>query len=264
MAVLTTSKPAGSHWYDANGNPCHSQPKADGTGERITTLRDARRLGLFPSVTTILSVMAKPGLDNWKMDQVALAALANPKSENESDEYWCKRVKEAAFAQVEQAADLGTRIHAALENAMQGLPYPEELGTYIDPVMEWRKPLALEIIEREKCLVNDRHGFAGTADVLFRYGTFGIGILDYKTRKTKPGEKAKPYDGQAMQLAAYAATYFGEESICRVLAANIYISTTEPGRVDVVKHEDMEHHWEAFKYACSLWRYLKGYDPRCS
>ena len=107
-----------------------------------------------------------------------------------------------------------------------------------------------------------QHGFAGTADVFFRYGQQGIGILDYKTRKTKPGEKVGAYDNQAMQLAAYGATYWGEENLPRLLAANVFISTTEPGRIEVVKHPDVLRDWQAFKLVASLWRYQKGYDPR--
>ena len=78
----------------------------------------------------------------------------------------------------------------------------------------------------------------------------------------KPGEKAVSYDNQAMQLAAYAATYWGEENIDRVLAANVFISTTEPGRMDVVKHPTIARDWQAFKLVAALWRYVKGYDPR--
>ena len=49
-----------------------------------------------------------------------------------------------------------------------------------------------------------------------------------------------------------------------VLAANVFISTTEPGRMDVVKHESVGSDWEAFKLVAALWRYAKGYDPRGS
>ncbi len=264
MATLTKNKSPGGHWYAADGTPMHRMPLANGSGERATTLRDARRLGLYPSVTSILGILAKPGLEKWKLNQVALATLRSPKDEAESEDYWCNRVRNAAFEQVEQAADLGTMIHGALELAMAGDAYDPELRVYVEPVMEWKRETGLQIVEREIRLVNETHGFAGTADVMFRYGENGIGILDYKTRKTKPKEKVRAYDNQALQLAAYAATYWGEENVDRVLAANVFISTTEPGRMDVVKHESLASDWEAFKLAAALWRYSKGYDPRGS
>ncbi len=262
MAILSKNKVSASHWYRDDGTPVHRLPTSDGRGERPTTLRDARRLGLYPSVTGILGVLAKPGLEKWKLDQVARASLRTPKMAEESEDYWCNRVRTAAFEQVEQAADLGTMIHGALEAAMAGEPYADDLRTYVEPVLAWKQQVGIEIIDRESRLVNKQHGFAGTADVLFRYGRNGIGILDYKTRKTKPGEDVQAYDNQAMQLAAYGATYWGEEHIGRVLAANIFISTTEPGRVVVVKHPDPTRDWQAFRMVAALWRYVNGYDPR--
>jgi hypothetical protein len=136
------------------------------------------------------------------------------------------------------------------------------LAVYVEPVVKWAKETGIQIVEREIRLVNREHGFAGTSDVFFRYGQNGIGILDYKTRKTQVGKPVGAYEDQAMQLAAYAATYWGEENIGRVLAANVFVSTTEPGRMEVVKHPEIAGDWEAFKLAAAMWRYLKGYDPR--
>jgi hypothetical protein len=262
MAILTQNKIKAGHWYTADGKPMHRMPTARGDGDRATTIKDARRLGLYPSVTSILGIFAKPALDDWKMNQVALATLKCPKQETEDPTYWCKRVKDAAFEQVEQAADLGSSVHEALELGMNNEPFNPEFEVHVRPVLTWKEQTGIVICEREITLVNKEHGFAGTADVFFRYGQNGIGILDYKTRKTKPGEEVQAYDGQAMQLAAYAATYWGEEALDRVLAANVYISTTEPGRMVVVKHADLRKHWEAFKLSASLWRYLKDFDPR--
>jgi hypothetical protein len=263
MAILSKTKTSSSHWYREDGTPVHRLPTADGSGERPTTIRDAKRLGLYPSVTSILGVLAKPGLEKWKLDQVALATLRAPKQAEESEDYWCSRVRNVAFEQVEQAADMGTMIHGALEAAMAGEPYDPELRVYIQPVLEWKEKTGIEIVDREVRMVNKAEGYAGTADVLFRYGQNGIGILDYKTRKTKPTEKTlTAYDNQAMQLAAYAATYWGPENVERVLAANIFISTTEPGRMEVVKHPDLTRDWKAFRMVAALWRYQKGYDPR--
>ena len=262
MAVLTKNIIKAGHWYAQDGTPMHRLPTADGAGERITTIRDAKRLGLYPSVTSILGILAKPGLETWKLNQMALATLRTPKAEEEGPDYWCNRVRNAAFEQVEQAADLGTMIHGALEAAMAGDNFDPAMSVYVEPVLAWKRDTGILIAEREIRLVNTEHGFAGTADVMFRYGENGIGILDYKTRKTEPGKPVGAYEDQAMQLAAYAATYWGEENLDRVLAANVFISTTEPGRVEVVKHKNPERDWQAFKMIAAIWRYMKGFDPR--
>jgi len=262
MAILSREVFKGSHWYKSDGTPFHSILTADEKKTRSTTLADARKIGLFPSVTSILGVFNKPQLEKWKMNQVAIAAFKTQPQKEESEEYYCKRIINTAFEQVGDAAQLGSNIHAALELGLAGEQFNPELATYVNPVIEWVRKINIRIIEREKVLVNLVHGFAGTTDVLFNFNANGVGIIDYKTRKTKPGEEVTAYDGQAMQLAAYAATYFGEDRIDEVLAANIFISSNEPGRMVVVKHTDMRKHWEAFKMATCLWRYMNSYDPR--
>jgi len=59
------------HWYDGEGNPRHFEGK-DGKG---TTLREARKLDLYPSVTTIGQVKYKFGLEKWKIETVCRYAL---------------------------------------------------------------------------------------------------------------------------------------------------------------------------------------------
>ena len=264
MAILTRQTMNSAHWYAPDGTPKHTMPKADGSGDRATTIADARKFGWYPSVTGILNVVDKPALASWKAQQVAKACLANPKQEGESEEYWIKRVCAEAEQPAADAADLGSRIHAALEAATDGQPYADDLAVYVQPVLAWIDEVKLVVECREVVLVNRAHGFAGCCDCLFSFGVRGKGrgVIDYKTRKTVAGKPVTPYDGQAMQLAAYAATYYGEAALPTVLAANVYISSTEPGRVDVCKHESLTSHWQAFRAAAHLWRYIKGYDPR--
>ena len=51
---MTAVKPeSASHWYDLDGQPCHEVPRAKGDGMRPTTLADARKLHLLPSVTNV-------------------------------------------------------------------------------------------------------------------------------------------------------------------------------------------------------------------
>jgi hypothetical protein len=105
-------------------------PKSKGDGLRAATIRDAKKLGLLPSVTNILGVIAKPGLDKWKLNQVALAAFASPPDGKESEDYYTGRIIEAAFTQVVQAADLGSKIHDGLEKVFEGEAVPEDLLPY--------------------------------------------------------------------------------------------------------------------------------------
>ena len=263
MAIITKGKQfAAAHWYTGDGHPAHAQFRNDDRGTRPTTIKDARVHHLYPSVTSILGVFAKPGLETWKIKQAIAAAGRIPKQPAESEEYWIQRVMDAAFAQVEAAADLGSGIHEALDLMLSGESYDSKYVPFVLPIKEWVKLSGITFIAREAVLVNRAEGYAGRVDALFTYGKEGKGIIDWKTRKTKPGEKVTPYDGQGMQLAAYAAAHYGPEALPKVLAANVYISSTEPGRMEVCKHENLPELYETFIHACAIWRSLKGYDPR--
>ena len=268
MAILTAKPKRGSggHWYTATGKPRHTIQKSDGTGERNTTLRDAKKYRLIPSVTTLLGMFAKPGLDRWKQDQLLRIAYDHPKLTGESFEGFADRCLVMHEQPVEEAADFGTRIHDAIEKYFEGVPVDQDLVEYVNPAFRWKQENQLTFIEREKILVNMEHGFAGTVDIVGNGAEGQKFIVDWKTRKTKPKVKITSYDFQVHQIAAYAATYWGEDQVeqMQVHGANCYISSTEPGRFEVIKYspEELRDAWRVFKGVCRIWRSLKGYDPR--
>lgn len=269
MAIITRPALSGSHWYSLDGKPCHTIRTKDGKSERNTTLRDARTLNLLPSVTNVIGILDKPQLTKWKMREVAKAAIAIPGPQGEEPvERFADRAIEAAMSQVSDAADLGTKIHNAIENLMRGSAEEPsaEMRPYVKPVLDWMRKVGVKVTHSEIVLVNAVHGFAGRVDALFTWGDgFGKhGILDFKTKKTKPDEKVEAYDEHVLQLAAYAATHYGAEHLQHVVAANLFISSTEPGRLEVVKHDKtrLVEAYEAFTQMCAIWRFRKGYDPR--
>ena len=66
--MILVRRESASHWYLRDGTPYHEVERADGKGMRSATLRDARKSLAFPSVTNILSILAKPGLDAWRIE----------------------------------------------------------------------------------------------------------------------------------------------------------------------------------------------------
>jgi hypothetical protein len=212
MAILVENKNmGGGHWYQPDGTPLHQVPKADGKGMRDTTLADAKKLGLLPSVTGITDIVAKPALMNWKAAQVAAAAFENPPTSEESAEYFIERVINASHHQVAGAADLGSKVHDALEKLLTEGPdaIAEDMWAYVAPVVAWKKEAKITYDQIENVLVNLEIGYAGRCDVLGHDAAGAPVIIDYKTRKTKPKQVCKPYDTQGMQLAAYAVAHYG-------------------------------------------------------
>ncbi len=92
------------HWYDQDGNPAYTIVGANGS-ERNTTLRDARKLNLVPSVTTIIGIAAKPALENWKVDQAILAATTLEQHNSETLDEFRSRIKWKSKQEGKKAAE---------------------------------------------------------------------------------------------------------------------------------------------------------------
>jgi len=276
----------GEHWYNDKGEACHTCKGA--TGKTVnTTIVQARKLGLYPSVSGILGVLAKPGLLNWQYRQITDACYDEPavsmtwryedtgtlEHDYTKDEYSREMVKNA-FKQVKDAADAGTLIHNALEKALSGrewdykeevyLPAIDEVHymcEFVLPALDWVKEEGIEFTAHELRLVNKEEGYAGTTDAAIvkdeKYG-----ILDFKTRKTKKGEKVKAYDEQVMQIAAYHKAHYGNIAEAET-GCNLFISTTEPGRIEATwyNYYQIQDAYEAFLCCNKIWQYQKGYCP---
>ena len=150
--MLIVPRESSSHWYFPDGTPLHQVPRADGKGDRPTSLRDARKLGLFPSVTNVLSILAKPGLEAWKIEQGILAALTLPRNEDEPLDDFAKRVVADMSSEVGRAADLGSAVHAAIEGYAQGrwLPEDQEVARLFQPAREWFDAEVLDFMSRHR------------------------------------------------------------------------------------------------------------------
>lgn len=275
MAILhspATPESTAGHWYTIEGAAAHEVPKAKGDGMRRTTLRDARALGLLPSVTSVLSVLDKPQLGTWKQRQAILAAAATPRGAGEEEVAWCDRVLAVAAQPAADAADLGSRIHAAIEAAVQGREWDSAgLGVYVAPVLGWlcaKTAGGGKVLAQEAVVVDAANGFAGRVDAVVEDAAGVVWCIDWKSRRTRAGESDKaafaPYDANRLQLAAYAAHWaIGEgRGWERVRCVNVVTSSTEPGRFGVAVHENPEAAWDAFLSVLALWRWTKDYDPR--
>jgi hypothetical protein len=88
--------------------------------------------------------------------------------------------------------------------------------------------------------------------------------VDYKTKKTEEGEPiVTPYPEQKMQIAAYWHAAFPVWLDSPGMGGcNIFISSTEPGRVEAhwYDNEELEDAWETFKACLVLWKQAKKYE----
>ena len=183
------------HWYTLDGEPCYEVKARDGS-TRPTTLRDARKMALVPSVTTIIRQAAAPTLERWKRDQVLLAALTLPRMPNEPEADWLRRVEQDSQEQGRKAANRGTLIHGAIERHYRNeMPDPEWF--------DWVK-VARKVID-DNCGANAWHAERSFAHPLGYGGKTDLHsdrwLIDFKTKDGV--ESARLYDEHLMQLAAY-------------------------------------------------------------
>src|SRR5690606_19485277 len=101
MAAIITSTPEistgraseGGHWYGRDGSCVYEIRGANGK-MRAVNLRDARKLGLVPGVSSISQMEHKPALERWKIEQALMAALTLPRQPNEPDDAFLERARE--------------------------------------------------------------------------------------------------------------------------------------------------------------------------
>ena len=90
-AKLVPTESGGGHWYTEQGESAHVVIGKNGN-ERNTTVADARKMGLLPSVTSVLGIMDKPQLTAWKIEQAIMSSLTLPREEGEELEDYAKRI----------------------------------------------------------------------------------------------------------------------------------------------------------------------------
>ena len=243
------------HWYTRAGEPAYQVKSASGS-MRGTTLADAKKLCLCPSVTTVLSVLAKPALEQWKVKQGIMAALTLTRNAGESDSEYLARVLADSRQQAISAAEEGSRIHDACECAVKGLPYPDQYIPHVAGAIAKLNELFPGVNDwiAEASFASPL-GFGGKVDL--HSPSTGI-IADYKTTDERRGSTKRFHWDQHYQLAAYQ----GGMGLQANVGVNIFISRTDPGVSfsHVWRVEEMNSGWRIFLHALELWKQLKGFD----
>ena len=226
------------HWYSRDGKPAYEVPYADPSkGMRPVNLSDARKLGLLPSVTTIIQEAAKPGLERWKVTQGILSALTLPRLPDEPLDGFAERAMKDSQEQARKAAERGTAIHAAIQIAYETDQIEPQLSDYVMAAMaKIDNTFGMKAYEAERTIVRPDYG--GKRDL----STLGL-VLDVKTKEFGPDFKKLAWDEHCIQLAAYREP--GDR------CANVFVSVNNPGLVHIHewKEEELQRGWLMF---CAL------------
>lgn len=243
------------HWYSLiDGSPVYTVKKSSGKGERDTTLADARKLQLVPSVTTIFQLLAKPMLEAWKEEQLFKAIFSEPAQKNDEvpDDY-AHRIRHKATEITRQSAKKGTVIHDSLEKYLYSNKMGLEHTVYIQAVENCLD----ENFPKEKIWIKEKSfsnmaGFGGKVDLHSKNV-----VLDFKTKDKEDLEGTLIYPEHLMQLAAYRIGLGVQNAECY----NLFISTKIPGVVKLIKHDekDLTRATEMFYNLLNYWKLFNNF-----
>lgn len=264
MIQKTTILKSSSHWYDGvTGEPRYEiQCKGDPTKTRTPDIRDAKREGYVASVTSIIKLLAAPGLEKYRFKELFKAMMASPKRPNETIDDYYFRVCGLAADDAALAADVGTRLHNAIDIYERGEylePVEDDIKPLFESYIDWRAKNIKEVIKAEG-YIPTKYGYGGRFDMLIQ-NVVQI-LIDFKTKRTKPDEKIFRAPEWGYQLSGYAqALELPQDAKLWIVC----ISTTEAGRIEVVDFTDSrESDTFVFNSLCEIWFITKGYDPRKS
>ena len=203
-------------WYDPETLEIVEQvPSADGKKMVKCTITHARKLGLVPSVTSIIKEVLTSGqtLTDWLINQHVETAMAFPFDGDILDEIatdqYKRMVKAKAGEYGRAAADEGTRLHG-------------EVNRWIEDGIIPTDPVALRMVNQiqarvteleathgtcvkittEEAVGSKEHGFCGTPDAMLHFESGYRIIADIKTSMFKSFKK--PYDSWRSQLGGYS------------------------------------------------------------
>jgi hypothetical protein len=245
---ITVRASESSHWYTREGQPKYTVEAKNGN-LRNTTLADARKLSLVPSVTTIIGCAAKPGLEAWKLNQMMLASMTLPRAPDEAEELYVQRVIKDSKEHARAAAQRGTEVHTALESWYEGVMVADMVDYQMGTGKAVKEAFGEPNWHSEKSFCHEL-GFGGKLDLHTEDGD-GI-VIDFKTKEFTDPKKVDAFDEHLMQLAAYRIGLNLPKARC----ANVFVSVTEPGLV-VVKEweqEELERGWVMFESLLNYWQ----------
>ena len=137
------------HAYDKEANPIFN-----------LTLSQAKKEGLFLSVTTMQSVFGKPALEFWKLNEHLKTAHKYPPRNGEDEQSFIKRIKGHTWKNTGGCCRIGTAIHAGIESVLLEEKDVDDLDVdlrkYVAPAIRYFRDKKFEITAVEKTICKPR------------------------------------------------------------------------------------------------------------
>lgn len=218
----------------------------------------------FPGVTTVLKVIDKPALIQWasntacqNIKEYLMANAINKPLTAEEIEKACLEGKNIYKKKASEAADLGGRVHRAIDNIIHGgtPDLTEDIKPGVEGFLSWMDSHKLKIELGDTKLGSKLFGYGGSLDFVAFDGDEAI-IFDVKTTKKRRDRDHGAYDEYAYQLAAYCQA-FQETYGVRAKEAYVLWINKEKAEFKAVKVGNLSLSLEGFLAALKLYQVQK-------
>jgi len=212
------------------------------------TLQKDGQERILPSVTRVLSVIAKPKVNTWAMDLMAQHILDNysPGMSLEDMALLTQKARGMHLEESRKATGTGSEVHdwieAFLQGVPRGLPVNPSSMKAVQAFLNWWKEEKREVLLSEEIVAHPGLLYAGKVDLLLADRT----LVDFKTSKAL-------YPEYELQLGGYALALEAWERIRPQRGLLVRIGkdgTTETREVDLVAAR------EHFQHALALYKFL--------
>lgn len=232
--------------------------------------------GTYPSVTTVLSVIGKPALINWagKVERELVMGVSadlyadvsgTPKMSRLA---WLTTMEQRLGKQrahqrlLAKAGEIGSQTHALIEWTLRAKlcqqpgpsPHITDKAQWAFMVFEdWAKSVSLKPILVEQIVWSNKHGFAGTMDLLAEVEG-KLTVVDFKTGKAV-------YPEAHLQNAAYrsALREMGHADPVQGIIVRLPKDEKDP-EPQAVLADDESTSFDAFLNAKKLWEWNLSKD----
>ena len=272
-----------SHWYTPNGDAAHTWEGKPTTLRTAKKLKRERGLSLYPSVTNILGILAKPALTRWMvgqgisatmllLDEKGMLNVAGKELLHDvvGDDIDGQHFKQDAYDRSLElggrASDFGTRWHAMAEAINNGEEPEEdlEIEPYVPLYREWKDQNLGHVHFAELRVVDKELGFAGTADLVCELHDYPdeIFVLDFKTTGKEP-KQLKAWPEHCYQLAAYAHAIKQHFPSKTIRTGNVMVSSITPcePKLCLWNIAEQGNGLKIFMSATAIWQRSKDYTP---
>ena len=213
---------------------------------------------MLPGVTTALSSIAKPMLIPWaakmaseNIKEFLLEHSTGRILTKEEIEKACLEGKNIYKKKSSEAADIGTRAHAAINAIIEGREpkIDDDIKIAVEAFEKYQKTNALKIELGDTKIASLVHGYGGSLDAIGMENGKVI-IVDFKTSKGIYGE-------YALQVAAYSYAFqetYGLDYLPQALV--IRVGKDKPD-FEVKRVTNIQQAFLGFKAALNLYRSMK-------